>query len=65
MSTGTVYIVKPREESGVTASPRLVRAARRSSVESYVLQSFSIEKASPDECVSLGSAGKTIEETGE
>jgi len=61
----TVYIVKPRPDSGVTAKPRLVRAARRSAVESYTLQAFTIERATVDDAVACGAEGIEIEEAGE
>ena len=60
--SGTVYLIKPREESGITAKPRLVRAERRSSVEAYALQSFSIEKATIDDAIALGAEGVVIED---
>lgn len=56
-----IYLVKPREESGITAKARLVSAKKRTSAESYVLQQFYIERASHEECVSLGADGVVIE----
>ena len=40
-----------------TAPQRLVRADKRSQVESYVLQDFEIRKATADECLALGRQG--------
>lgn len=65
MTTKAIYLIKPREDSGITAKPRLVRAARRASAENYLLGAFAIDKATPEECVTLGAQGAAIEDAGE
>ncbi len=56
----TVYLVKPLNESGIVAKPMLVRGLRRAAIEGYVLQAFSIEKATVDDAVALGAEGVEI-----
>jgi hypothetical protein len=46
------------------AKERLVRADRRSQVESYVLQDYEIRKATVDEALTLGRAGVEEEAVG-
>jgi hypothetical protein len=41
---------------------RLVRATRRSEVESYVLGDYEIRRARPEECLRLGKEGAQVEE---
>lgn len=65
MATKTVFLIQPRAESGVTAKPRLVRAARRSSAENHLIGAFSIEKATVEEALALGAEGVVIEDAGE
>jgi len=62
MSQPTIFIVQPREESGITAKPRLVRAPRRSAAADYLLEAWSIEKATPEQCVEMGRDGAVIED---
>lgn len=33
-----IYVIKPREESGITAKTRLVRAARAGQAQNHLLQ---------------------------
>jgi hypothetical protein len=46
------------------AKERLVRADRRSQVESYVLQDYEIRKATVDEALTLGRQGVEEESVG-
>lgn len=69
MTTSTtskpIYVIQPRAESGVTAKPRLVRAARLSAAENFALGAFEIARATPEQCVDLGAQGVVIENAGE
>lgn len=61
-SSKPIFVIRPREESGITAKPRLVRAARASNAQSYLLQAFTVEKCSVEEALQLGADGVTVED---
>lgn len=58
----TVYVIAPKEESGITMKPRLVRGDRRSAVEGHLLDCFSIEKPTVEQVLELGADGVQIED---
>jgi hypothetical protein len=55
-----VYAVKPA--NGTTGKTRLVRATRRSQVESFLLGDFTIEPAGVDEALELARNGAQVED---
>lgn len=57
-----VFVVQPREESGVTMKPRLIRATKVSKAQDYLLQAFEVRKPSPEELLQLGAEGVQIED---
>ena len=43
MTNKPIYVIHPREESGISAEPRLVRAACRRQAENFLLGAFDHE----------------------
>lgn len=56
----TVFLIKPMEESGISAMPRLVRAETLTQARKFVLDAFHIGEATVDDAVSLGAQGVEI-----
>lgn len=59
----TIFRVTPVAKEGETPKSRLIKAERRSNVESFLIGEFSIEKATPEETHSLGKSGVEVEDT--
>jgi hypothetical protein len=57
-----IFTVKPRNlDADHPAQTRLIKAERRSQVESFILGDLVIEKAGTEEAVELGAAGVKVE----
>lgn len=54
-----IYVVVPRSDP---EKPRLIKAARRAQVESYLLGEYSIETADAEQGITLGAAGVKVED---
>lgn len=63
----TIFVVRPvnppSEDAG-REQTRLIRATRRSQVESFLISEFSIDKATQEQCVDLGADGVKVEDAG-